>query len=407
MKLISLCSTIILALYAGHISARQSADESLLSQPDSAIENGVEATISVDGTIGASFHLTPVMQDLASSWALAVAPDNKVWVTHREGNISIISQIEEEAGKPAGKPVYRAQNINFTPDDLLSGGQGGLLDIIFHPNYSENGWIYLSYSAGIASENALKIVRFKVNDSGITQLESVFEVANKKDTPVHYGGRLAFAEDNALLVTTGDGFDYREQAQVKDNQLGKILRMTDSGLPHPQNPFYQEGNSGADYVFSLGHRNPQGLLVTQDQTIIAHEHGPAGGDEINIIDAGNNYGWPVITQGKDYSGATISPFTTYPGMQQPDLDWTPSIAPSGMTYYTHDLIKNLQHYLLITSLKFQQIYAVPFTQNVLGKEVVLLSAPEARLRDIEFDVSGNIWVLGDGEPATLYHLQAN
>jgi glucose/arabinose dehydrogenase len=371
---------------------------SVISLPAAALQ---ETSISTT-----AYQLTPVVKELPLSWAISVSPTNALFITHRNGNIS---RIEQELSS-AGELKYTMVIIALVPEDLLTGGQGGLLDIIFHPDYLDNGWIYLSYSAGTNSKNALKIVRFQLIDNKVTQLQSIFEVVNKKDTPVHYGGRLAFADNSALLVSTGDGFDYREKAQVKDNQLGKILRMTDTGKAHPENPFYGDGKSPAAYVFSLGHRNPQGLLVTQNQTIIAHEHGPDGGDEINFITPGTNYGWPVITQGKDYIGAVISPFTVYPGMQQPDLDWTPSIAPSGMTFYTQPEVAGLQYHLLVTSLKFKQIYAVPYQaddqRNVLGEAMVLLSKPDTRLRDIESDLRGNIWVLGDGEPAVLFQLQA-
>lgn len=350
-----------------------------------------------------SYDLVPILHDLPLSWALAVSPQNDIWLTHRNGNISKVMRMTDEAEQTS----YQLVTYTFSPADLLMGGQGGLLDIIFHPDYAQNGWIYVSYSSGSESENALKVVRLRTDDERIRQVEDIFTVFNKKDTPVHYGGRLAFTADNALLLTSGDGFDYREQAQVKDNQLGKVLRMTDTGLPHPQNPFYQAGGEAQAFVLSLGHRNPQGLLVTSEQIIISHEHGPAGGDEINIIKAGANYGWPVITNGKDYSGATISPFTRYPGMLQPNVDWTPSIAPSGITYYTDKTIPALQNHLLVTSLKFQQIYALSFVSGTFGESVTLLSQPRERLRDITVDQAGAIWVLSDGEQATLFQLTAN
>jgi len=146
--------------------------------------------------------------------------------------------------------------------------------------------------------------------------------------------------------------------------------------------------------------------VTPEQTIIAHEHGPAGGDEINMIESGLNYGWPVISNGDDYSGARISPFREYHGMQQPKVDWTPSIAPSGMLLYRQEQFSELQKHLLVTSLKYKQIYAVPFDQGRFGKDFVLLEEALVRLRDIETDINGAVWVLGDGEPATLYKLQS-
>lgn len=378
LKRIQLVMLIILAVFSNAILARQTE------------QNSAES----------SYLLKSIMRDLPLSWALAVSPDNSLWISHRKGNISRLQATEGVPGE------YTVDAISFTPSDLLRDGQGGLLDIIFHPKYLENGWVYLSYSAGTNDANALKIVRFKVVENEVVQLQGVFEVANKKDTPVHYGGRMAFTEDMSLLVTSGDGFDYREQAQVKNSQLGKILRMSDIGAPHPYNPYANDNDEDAAYVLSLGHRNPQGLLVTDEQTIIAHEHGPAGGDEINIIDAGVNYGWPVVTNGKDYSGASISPFKTYKGMQLPNIDWTPSIAPSGMILYQASTFPKLRDHLLVTSLKYQQIYAVPFAQELFAQQFQLLGETPARLRDIEADLSGNIWVLGDGEPATLFKLQS-
>ncbi len=349
------------------------------------------------GSEGLKFELLEVVGELPRSWALAFSPTDDLWITHREGGLSQIKFNSKDSN-------YQRVDIDFTPDDLLTGGQGGLLDIIFHPDYEQNQWIYASYTTGTANNNTLKIVRFKVEDTQINELEDIFEVASAKDTPVHYGARMAFSNTNALFVATGDGFDYREQAQVKSSQLGKILKMTDEGKAHPNNPFYENEQSAVSYVYSLGHRNPQGLVMTGEQQLISHEHGPAGGDEINVIRAGANYGWPVITNGKDYIGALISPFTEYPGMEQPDLDWTPSIAPSGMTYYTHKVIPELHQHLLVTSLKFKQIYAVPYSQGKVGKDRTLLLETNVRLRDIEKDKQGNVWVLGDGEPAVLYKL---
>jgi glucose/arabinose dehydrogenase len=341
-----------------------------------------------------SLMLETAVEGLEPSWALAVSPNNELFITHRAGGISRMNNSEGQLDK-----------IALMPEDLLYSGQGGLLDLIFHPDYLNNGWLYLSYSAGTEGENALKVVRFKLRDNLVSELETIYVVPNSKDTPVHYGGRLAFTSDNALLITTGDGFDYREMAQVKNNHLGKIIRLTDTGQAHPNNPYYTNENDLASYVFSIGHRNPQGLLITKQGRVIAHEHGPDGGDEINFIRAGNNYGWPVITKGKDYIGATISPFNEYPGMQQPDFDWTPSIAPSGMTLYTDTKHPSLRQHLLVTSLKYQRVHAVPYSDGVLGAEKILLDKSGARLRDIVVDLNGDIWVLGDGEDSSLFKVK--
>jgi glucose/arabinose dehydrogenase len=210
---------------------------------------------------------------------------------------------------------------------------------------------------------------------------------------------MAFLPDNSLLISTGDGFDYREQAQIKSSHLGKILRMSDTGKALPDNPFFvqEQAESNGSYIFSLGHRNPQALLVTEEGTIISHEHGPAGGDEINFIQKGANYGWPIITNGLDYSGAVITPFTEYEGMRQANFDWTPSIAPSGMILYKYSTLDSLSQHLVVTSLKFKQLRVISLNGKTLSNERILLQDFEFRLRDIEQDRLGNILLLTDGD----------
>lgn len=346
-----------------------------------------------------NFDVELVVDGLPKSWSLVLSPNNRIFVTDRSGGIIVFDQ------------QWNKQVFTTSISDLFAEGQGGFLDLIFHPDFLSNGWIYLSYSAGNSDSNRLKVVRFTLPESGnkISTIEDVFTVKTDKDTPVHYGGRLAFLSDKSLLISTGDGFDYREQAQVKSSHLGKILRVSDSGKALDDNPFYDKAapDSNANYVFSLGHRNPQGLLVSNSGMIISHEHGPAGGDEINIIEAGNNYGWPVITNGMDYSGAVITPFTEYEGMQQPNFDWTPSIAPSGMILYESSKFASLSQHLIATSLKFKQLRAVMLDGAGMSNERILLPNFQERLRDIEQDNDGNVFLLTDGEDAKIYKLMAN
>jgi glucose/arabinose dehydrogenase len=345
-----------------------------------------------------NFDVELIVDGLPKSWSLALSPDNEIFVTDRSGGIIVFDQ------------QWNKKSYTTSINDVFSEGQGGFLDLTFHPDFLSNGWIYLSYSAGNSDSNRLKVVRFQLPESGnkVSTIEDVFTVKTDKDTPVHYGGRLAFLSDKSLLISTGDGFDYREQAQVKSSHLGKILRVSDTGKAVDDNPFYDKEapESNANYVFSLGHRNPQALLVSNTGVIISHEHGPAGGDEINIIEAGNNYGWPVITNGMDYSGAVITPFTEYKGMQQPDFDWTPSIAPSGMILYESSKLASLSQHLIATSLKFKQLRAVMFDGIGMSNERILLSNFQERLRDIEQDSDGNILLLTDGEDAKIYKLVA-
>ena len=198
----------------------------------------------------------------------------------------------------------------------------------------------------------------------------------------------------------GDGFDFREEAQKMNSQLGKVLRLREDGAAPTDNPYNQ-----APYVYSIGHRNPQGLVIDETTGIIYElEHGPAGGDEINTIEAGLNYGWPVVTLGVDYSGASISPFNAYPGMQDPKMNWTPSIAPSSMVMYSGNLFPFLNEKLLVTALKGKAIYAVDVSVSPAQSQRVFATIDQ-RLRDIAVDDDGAIYVLTDGEDATVLKIE--
>jgi glucose/arabinose dehydrogenase len=346
--------------------------------------------------VDTNFDVELVVDGLPKSWSINLSPSNEIFVTDRSGSIIVYDQ------------QWNKKTFTTPIIDLIADSQGGFLDLAFHPDFAKKPWLYLSYSAGTSDSNRLKVVRFKMPSSGneITMVEDIFSVNTEKNTPVHYGGRLAFLADNSLLISTGDGFDFREQAQVKSSHLGKIIRVSDRGKALTDNPFFDKEmpNSNASYVFSIGHRNPQALLVNDSGLIISHEHGPAGGDEINIIKKGNNYGWPIITNGQDYSGAVITPFTEYPGMQQPDFDWTPSIAPSGMILYESEKLPSLSQHLIVTSLKFKQLRALVLNGDKVSNERILLPNFEYRLRDIEQDSEGNILLLTDGDNTKIFKL---
>jgi glucose/arabinose dehydrogenase len=213
---------------------------------------------------------------------------------------------------------------------------------------------------------------------------------------VHYGARMAFLANGSLLLTTGDGFNYREAAQDVNSQLDKLLRMTDTGQAASGNPF-----PDAPYVYSYGHRNPQGLAVAEDGTIWLHEHGPQGGDEVNRIEAGVNYGWPAITFGLDYSGAIISPHTSWPGMQQPEHYWVPSIAPSGLAVYAGGMFPEWSGDLLIGALVNQEVRRLEVANGKTGSEETLFAEINARVRDVRVGPEGAIYILTNGTPGEL------
>ena len=196
--------------------------------------------------------------------------------------------------------------------------------------------------------------------------------------------------DGSLLLTVGDGFNYREQAQTLDNHFGKIIRINQDGSPHADNPFLKTANAKPE-IWSYGHRNMQALSVVDD-VVYEHEHGPKGGDEVNVIKPGLNYGWPVITYGIDYNGAQITPFTEYQGMQQPAINWTPSIAPSAMAY--HD------GHLYVTSLAEQSVRKLSVSGNTVSDTGIVFKQLNSRMRDIASGPDGNLYVLTDGGHAS-------
>ena len=332
-----------------------------------------------------SYTIETIAKGLDYPWALAFLPNGDLLVTERTGQIRIVSQ------NTVSEPLVGL------PKDIYVQGQGGLLDVVLHPNYHINGWLYLSYTVGSDDKNALQVMRAKLSGNQLVQQQIMFTVSPFKDTPVHFAGRMTFLLDNSLLITSGDGFDYREDAQRLNNLLGKVIRINDDGSIPANNPFLSEDvDSLSNYVFTYGHRNAQAILYDPSRGVIfSNEHGPDGGDELNIIQAGVNYGWPVITFGNDYIGGRISPFTDYPNMQQPLIDWTPSIAPSGMAVHSGELFKALNGDLLISVLKFKEVRWVQMDGiNVVG-QASLFKELGQRIRDVRVHPDGSIYVLTD------------
>ena len=229
--------------------------------------------------------------------------------------------------------------------------------------------------------------------------ETILEVSPDKEGPAHYGGKLAFLPDGTLLVSVGEGFKYREEAQNLTWELGKLLRIHTDGTAPSDNPFPEQ----APRVYSYGHRNPQGLVYdTETDRILMMEHGPKGGDELNHIVAGNNYGWPAITYGVDYSGAVISPFTEAEGMQQPLQYWVPSIGPSGLAIYRGDLFPEWQGDLLLGSLINEEMRRLRLVGNEVTEDQAVFPEIQGRVRDVRVLSDGSIVALTD--EGNVFHI---
>jgi len=320
-----------------------------------------------------------ITDGLKSPWAMAFLPNNDILVTEQAGSIRIIRD-----GKLLEQPLDGAPDVYFA-------GQGGLLDVMLDQNFSTNSKLYLSFSHGDRSDNATRLISATLKDNKLLDQQVLFTASPLKSTAHHYAGRIAQLDDGSLLLSVGDGYNYREKAQDLNSHLGKIIRVNQNGDAPSDNPFINQDNAKPE-IWSLGHRNQQALVV-DNGIVYEHEHGPKGGDEVNIIEAGNNYGWPVITYGVDYSGAQISPYTEFKGMQQPIIDWTPSIAPSSMTMHDGKLY--------VTSLAEQSIRRLRVTDGNIIDEGVVFPELNQRMRDIVSAPDGHLYVLTDGNNAKL------
>lgn len=336
-------------------------------------------------TAASDYLVTEVATSLHAPWAAVELPDKRWLITEMGGTLVTILPNGEMTRQTLALP------------DLYVNGQGGLLDIALMQDFSMSQRVMLSYATGSEECNALTVATASLNKKGqLANVTPLLTTAPCRDTPAHFGGRLAVLADGTWLVTTGDGFDYREQAQRLDSQLGKVLRFREDGQAPADNPF-----PDTPYIYSLGHRNPQGLAIDPHTgRVYQQEHGPDGGDEINLLIAGENYGWPVVTKGVDYSGARISPFEEYPGMRNPLYNWTPSIAPSSMVWYAGNAFPALRQHLLVSALKAKGLFAINMLDNPLRSRRIFATI-EQRIREVVVGADGNIFVLTDGDNAAL------
>ena len=337
------------------------------------------------------YTITVVADSLDHPWSLAFLPDGRLLVTERSGHLRIIDK-----GKVSA-PVAKVPAV-------FAKSQGGLFDVVLHPDYETNGWLYLSYAHGTDEANATRLARARLAGDSLVDVTVLFTASPFKNTPVHYGGRMAFLPDKTLLLAIGDGFDFREQAQRNENHLGTVVRLNDDGSVPSDNPFIDDATVLPE-IWSYGHRNPQAIVVLPDTgMVLSHEHGPAGGDEVNRLEPGLNYGWPVATYGDDYSGAAISPFTHYPGTQQPWLHWSPSIAPAGMAVGQGDAFPALRGDWLVAALKAREVRRIHVNEDQTLTQQSLFTELGVRMRDIRVAPDGSLFLLTDSSNGKVLHV---
>ena len=329
---------------------------------------------------------------LAYPWGLAFLPDGRMIVTEKPGRIRLVTREGQLSPPLAGTP------------EVWYSGQGGMLDVAVDKSFVQNGTIYFCYAERASGGGRTTVARGKLNDSSpprLTDVRVIFRQDGRLSSGNHYGCRIAQAPDNSLFISLGDHYSARDQAQTLDNHIGKVVRISPEGAAPKDNPFTDRGDAKPE-VWSYGHRNSQSLAfnpATGDLWEI--EHGPRGGDEINIIGKGKNYGWPVIGYGIDYSGAKLHASTSKDGMEQPVKYWVPSIAPSGMAFYTGNLFPKWKGSLLVGALAGQMLVRLPLNGNTVGAEERILQNLNERIRDVRQGPDGAIWLLTDNSAGRI------
>jgi len=348
------------------------------------------------------FRLVTLVDGLEHPWGMVWLPNSDILITERPGRFRLV-----RSGRLISEPVAGISEV-------FASGQGGLLDVSLHPKFNQNRKVYFTYAHGTAKANRTRVATAVLNSDALDNWQVIFEVATVKPGSQHFGSRLMWMPDGTLLVSIGDGGNppvrlggawIRDQAQNRRSHLGKILRLNDDGSIPSSNPFFT-ATDAAPAIWSYGHRNIQGLTYDPFRSVIwASEHGALGGDELNVIQAGKNYGWPAVTHSREYFGGfKISRFTSKPGMVDPKVVWSTAIAPSGLAIYTGDTFPDWTGDVFAGGLKSQDIRRVELDKagNVIGQYALRIGQ---RVRDIRQGPDGMLYVLTDESHGSLLRLE--
>ncbi|ABG53445.1 MAG: PQQ-dependent sugar dehydrogenase [Trichodesmium sp. St16_bin4-tuft] len=342
-----------------------------------------------------------LVKNLEHPWSIAWLPDGKILITERPGRLRIFRDGILEPTPISGVP------------QVFAFGQGGLLDVSAHPRFAENRFIYLTYSHGDRSNNRTRIARARLENNTLGDLKVIFEVSQTKPGAQHFGSRIIWLPDGTLVASIGDGGNppiefngefIRQQAQNRNSHFGKVIRLNDDGSIPSNNPF-ATSTDAKPALWSYGHRNIQGITLDPTKNRVwATEHGSRGGDELNLIERGENYGWPVVTHSREYSGGLISPETSRPGLVDPKVIWTPSIAPSGLAFYNGDRFPQWRGNLFAGGLVSQDIRRIQLDPggNVIAQNSIPIGQ---RVRDVRQGPDGLLYVLTDDRNGQLIRLE--
>jgi glucose/arabinose dehydrogenase len=343
----------------------------------------------------ATFRVVKMLDGLEHPWAVAWLPDGRMLLTERPGQMVLADG--DSTTSLSGVP------------DVWARGQGGLLDVRLHPDYDETGWIYFTYSASGSGGAGTILSRAKLDGTALTDVETLYRQFPFVESGVHFGSRIAFPGDGTVVVTLGERGQRRANgpgAQDSTNTIGTTVRLTlDGGVPD-DNPFVNRDDI-PDEVYAYGHRNQQGMAIHPETGAIwQHEHGPHGGDELNLVEPGRNFGWPAVTYGDEYSDQSPIGGTEAPGMTQPVTYWDPSPAFSGMTFYTDDRFSGWSNDLFMGALAHQKILRVELNGNEVTHQEELLRGELGRIRDVATGPDGFLYLLtDDASDGALYRLE--
>ncbi|MCC5940413.1 MAG: PQQ-dependent sugar dehydrogenase [Balneolaceae bacterium] len=347
--------------------------------------------LSADVPEAEGWDMETIIDGLSHPWSVVWLPGNSdtLLITERTGQLRMVQNGELLPDAIGGLP------------EIFVSGQGGLLDIALHPDFEENRLVYLTYASGDEDANRTTVGRGELDGLQLKNFEEIFRVSDDKPKDQHFGSRIQWLPDNTFLLTLADGGNYirfdggwiREQAQNPDTHLGKVLRLTENGNPAPDNPFINYENTLPE-IWSLGHRNIQGITRDPESgRIWANEHGSRGGDELNLLQAGKNYGWPETTYSLEYHYTRISSETTLPGMEDPKVVWTPAQAPSGLEFYTGDQFADWRGNLFSGGLVGEQVRRIILDEEeVIGEESITIGK---RVRHVAQGPDGYLYILTD------------
>jgi len=347
------------------------------------------------------FRKTTIANNLERPWSIAWLPDGAMLITERPGRLRIVRNGVLEPTAIAGVP------------DVLAQGQGGLMEVAIHPRFAENRLVYLTYSHGTMAANRTRVARATFDGKALRDLRVIFEVAQTKSGGQHFGSRIVWLPDGTMLLAIGDGGNppiqlegelIRKQAQNLRSHLGKIVRLNDDGSVPRDNPFVGKANADPA-VWSYGHRNIQGLVFDATaRRVWVTEHGARGGDELNLVQAGQNFGWPLVTHSQEYVGGEISRERSRPGMIDPKVVWTPATAPSGLAIYLGDRFPAWKGDLFAGGLVTQDVRRIDLDAggNVLGQQPISIGQ---RVRDVRQGPDGLLYILTDESNGQLLRLE--